>query len=273
VKRVAIWGASGFAGAALANAAEARGWSVKRLGRAELPFEATGEQMSAALRGSNFAFHCAGSAAGDQQGYADAATRFALACDADGVHHMVYLSTVAVYGTHYAGHVAVDAPLLGHGPYAASRISAEHGIRAALSGGGCRWTVVRVPMLVGKGMPGTALARLAGFARYGVFPHPGPEEALLACLGVRRLAEILVRLADSAAGGAWQFADHYRWAELARRSGALHGRRVLRVRLPPLGGRLRVLSSTTRYEDQSARLAGNTTLPSTDLDLEVALKA
>jgi hypothetical protein len=110
-------------------------------------------------------------------------------------------------------------------------------------------------------MPGTVLERFFKVLRLGVFPHPGPGEATIACLGVQRLAAILLRLPD-AGNATWQFSDHLRWVELAQRRG-----RVIRIRLPNLPGRFAVFSSTARYADDSG--AG---LPSTWQDVDELLR-
>lgn len=271
--RAAVWGSSGFAGARLCQAAEAQGWTVRRLARAELDFQASETQMAAALEGIEVAYHCAGKIAEpDSTGYSGAAGRFARACVAAGVRRLVYLSTLAVYGPRRSGGIGTDAPLIGADAYAASRIEAEVGIAAALSGSATSWSIVRVPMLVGRGMRGTALDRFFGALRLGLFPHPGPEEATLACLGVQRLAGILLRLPDEG-NATLQFADHLRWSELAQRYGELRGRRILRIPLPGLPGTFAAFSSTARYTDDTARLFGEKAdLPSTWTDVEALIR-
>jgi nucleoside-diphosphate-sugar epimerase len=250
VTRIAVWGASGFAGSHLCGAAEAQGWQVRRLGRTGID-----------LTGVQVAFHCAGKVAEpDAAGYVAAATEFARACAAARVRRLVYLGTVAVYGARVRGIIGKDAPLLGSGAYAESRIEAELAIQAALSGTDTAWSIVRVPMLVGPGMQSKALARFFGALRFGIFPHPGPEDAALACVGVRRFAQLMLRLPDEG-NATWQFADHLRWAELARR------KRAVRIRLPRLPGRFRVLSSTVRYADDSVRLAGDFSSTWDDVEL------
>lgn len=268
----AIWGAGGFAGSALSACAEASGWTVRRLDRLVLPMDSEVSAMAEMLRGAGIAFHCAGKIGQEgHEGYGESAMRFARACAEAGVQRLVYLSTVAVYGPQRRGFVSAEHALLGADAYAASRIEAERAIQAALSGGDCAWTIVRVPMLVGSGMPGRALRRLAGWARYGLFPHPGPEDAVLACLGIRRLAALLVR--SLASGNALiQFADHVRWLDVARRAGELYGRRVVRLPLPPIPGRLGALASTAHYQDDSARFGGAGPLPETAPDLDDALR-
>jgi nucleoside-diphosphate-sugar epimerase len=279
VTRAAVWGAGGFAGARLAEAAAAQGWSVRRLQRGAgdealaLDSGASEAGMAAALEGAEIAFHCAGRIAEtDPAGHAGAAGRFARACASAGVRRLVYLSTVAVYGPRRSGEIGTDAPLVATDTYAASRIEAEVAIAAALAGEATAWSIVRVPMLVGPGMPGSALLRFFAVLRTGVFPHPGPEDATLPCLGVRRLAAILLRLPGEG-NATLQFADNLRWTGIARRFGELRRRRILRVPLPALPGRLGVLASTARYADDCARLhAGSAGLPSTWEDIDALLR-
>jgi nucleoside-diphosphate-sugar epimerase len=265
--RAAVWGASGFIGGALCAAAEAKGWSVHRLPRDGAD--------AAALAGVDVAYHCAGKAEEtDPRAYVEAAERFARACAAAGVKRLVYLGTVAVYGLKTAGDIGTDAPLEGTGAYAESRISAERALQSALAGGATRLCVVRVPTILGCGMRGTVLARFSRAVGWGLFVHPGPAEATLACLGVRRLAQILVRLGDMPSPPALaQFSDHLRWTAIAERAGAARGRRILRLRIPALGGKLAVLASTAVYRDDTLSLFGETTgLPATAEDLEAALR-
>ncbi len=265
----AVWGAGGFAGARLCAAAAEEGWKVRALSRADLDLAASLERMTEALQGADIAFHCAGKAGnGGIAGYADAAGRFARAGALAGLRRVVYLSTVAVYGPRLRGEIPADAPLVGRDPYAQSRIDAEVALTAALAGTATRWSIVRLPMLVGRGMPGTALARFTAMLRWGLFPHPGPEDATLACLGVRRLAALLLRLPEHGSA-TLQFADHVRWTELAGRIASARGRTLVRLRVPNPGGRFAVLASTARYADDAGRLPGGAAgLPATWDDLE-----
>lgn len=265
----AVWGAGGFAGARLCASAAAAGWTVRALSRTDLDVAASLDRMTEALRGADIAFHCAGKAGdGGITGYEDAAGRFARAGALAGLRRVVYLSTVAVYGPRQSGEIGTDAPLVGRDPYARSRIDAEVALTAALAGTATRWSIVRLPMLVGRGMPGQALASFAAILRWGFFPHPGPEDATLACLGVRRLAGLLLRLPEDG-NTTLQFADHVRWMDLAARAAAARGRTLARLRVPNPGGRFAVLASTARYADDTERLRGGAAgLPATWDDLE-----
>lgn len=265
--RAAVWGASGFIGSALCAAAEGKGWTVLRLPRDGAD--------AASLAGVDVAYHCAGKAdEGDPDAYVAATERFARACAAAGVKRLVYLGTVAVYGVKTAGDIGTDAPLEGTGAYAESRIRAERALQSALAGSATRLCVVRVPTIIGRGMRGTVLARFARAVGWGLFVHPGPAEATLACLGVRRLAEILVRIGELPAPPALaQFSDHLRWTAIAAQVGALRGRSIPRVRFPALGGKLAVLASTACYQDDSLALFGpQSGLPATAEDLDAALE-
>ena len=265
--RAAVWGASGFIGGALCTAAEARGWAVQRLPRAGA--------HAAALAGAEVAYHCAGKADETDPGaYLEATERFARACAAAGVLRLVYLGTVAVYGFKTAGEVGTDTPLEGKGAYAESRIRAERVLPSALAGGPTRLCIVRVPTIVGHGMSGTVIKRFARAVGWGLFVHPGPADATLACLGVRRLAEILAKLGEMPSPPlVSQFSDHLRWAEIAERVGAQRGRHIPRLRIPALGGKLAVLASTARYRDDTLALFGpEAGFPATAEDLDATLR-
>lgn len=265
--RIAVWGATGFIGGALCAAAEARGWTVQRL-----PRDGAG---AAGLAGVDIAYHCAGKVTPtDSAGYVAMTERFARACAAAGVRRLIYLSTLAVYGLKFSGTIDKDAPLAGQGAYAESRIAAERALQRTLAGGDSRLCIVRVPAILGRGMPGTVIRRFARAVGWGVFLHPGPADATLACLGVRRLAEFLLRLGElDSPPPVVQFCDQLRWADIARRAGELRGRRVLRIPLPALGGKLALLASTANYADDAERLFGpDAALPRTAEDLDAALR-
>ncbi|MEW6690793.1 MAG: NAD-dependent epimerase/dehydratase family protein [Pseudomonadota bacterium] len=283
--RIAVWGASGFVGGALCAAAEARGWTVRRLQRSTagaleataLSFDSSESRMRDAVAGVEIAYHCAGSpAANNALQHPEAAARFAGACAKAGVARLVYLGTVAVYGPRSSGEIGTGTPLAGSSTYAQSRIETERRLRVALGDDPERLAIVRVPAVVGQGMPGTVIARFARALAWGVFPHPGPLNASFACVGVRRLAHILIRvgtLEPAPAHPVLQFAEHLRWVDIARRICESRGKRILRIRLPALGGRFAVLASTARYTDDAPRLFGNDPeLPSTWVDLDAAIK-
>lgn len=278
----AVWGASGFAGMQLCDAASSVGWRLRRFQRSggpdaiPLEFSAGEEEMEAALRGADIAFHCAGKAGDNSvEGYADAAGRFARACGRAGVRRLVYLSTVSVYGSPRGGEYGPESPTMGRGSYAQSRIEAESKILLAARGeqNEARGVIVRVPMLVGVGMPGTLLARVFRIFRTGMFPHPGRRDSLIAFLGIRRLSSMLVSLPESTPP-IIQFSDHIRWTDLAHRWSDLTGRRVIRIRLPNPGGRFMVFDSVSRYRDDSSILfAQNAPVPGTVEDLDAVIRA
>jgi nucleoside-diphosphate-sugar epimerase len=265
--RAAVWGASGFIGGALCAAAEAKGWTVQRLPRSGAD--------AAALANVDLAYHCAGKAAAtDPERYVADAQGFARSCSAAGVKRLVYLSTVAVYGRRLSGQIGTDAPLAATGVYAQSRIQAERIQQQAVAQSRTQLCIVRVPAILGRGMSGTVIERFARAVAWGVFLHPGSADATLACLGVRRLAQILARIGELPAPPPLaQFSDHVRWTDIARRAGALRGRRILRIPFPPLGGKLAVLASTACYRDDTLALIGEAaSLPSTQEDLDAALR-
>lgn len=277
----AVWGASGFIGRAVASAALDAGWRVRRLQRhgdgdvIRLAQEDDETRMRSALAGSDIVYHCAGKALeADAAGYADAAARLARACAHERVAQLVYLGTVAVYGTRTRGLVRVGDAMEGSGVYAQSRIAAERSMIDALHGTETRLCIVRVPAVVGEGMPGTVIARFVQALRWGVFPHPGTRDAVFACIGVRRLAQLLIRLGKvPPTSTILQFSDHPRWTDIASRVGMKKGRRILRLPLPPLGGALAPLGSTVHYVDDSDRIPGASPLPETTDDLDAAIEA
>lgn len=264
---VGVWGASGFIGSALCAAAEAKGWPVRRLPR-------SGGTLHD-LQGIDVAYHCAGSVPEpDAAGYVGMTERFARQCAAAGVRRLVYLSTVAVYGPRRAGTIKTDTPLDARDAYARSRRDAEQAVRIVAADTKCQRRIVRVPTIIGREMKGSVIRRFENALRWGLFLHPGSADAGLACLGVRRLAALLVGMAPHpSAPEITQFADFLRWTDIARHVGIQHSRRIVRIPLPAMEGRLAVLASQVRYEDDTVRLFGaDAGFPETVDDLTAALK-
>jgi nucleoside-diphosphate-sugar epimerase len=295
MKRAAVWGASGFVGSRLTRELASRDWQVCALLRSgesgtlpseiairPLSFESDAAQFDRALDGVEVAFHCAGSPAATPQAMADyveATRRFAEAACRAGAR-LVHLSTVAVYGAGGLDRVGRDAPLCGAGVYAQSRRAAEEASRACFAAAPEKLLIVRVPMVVGKDMRSQALRRFFSVLRWGVFPHPGAPDAVLNCIGIARLGQRLVEVADTG-HGVRLWSDSIRWTDLAQAYGRAAGVRIRRLPLPQTlinalldglvptrAADLKVLSNRVHFIDDGNPVAAGLPEPATLDDVD-----
>jgi UDP-glucose 4-epimerase len=301
MRRVAVWGASGFIGRHVVATLLDRGHQVRGLtrnpGKAPasrnerfeahaLDFGASPHVLRRALEGASCAIYCAGHATAgddDHSGYVASVGNLAEAAAGEGLERLVLISTVAVYGSRHAGMVGVETELRPDTPYARSRMIAEDAARKALARSDTRLTLFRVPAVVGADMRADVLRRVFRTLRSGFFLHPGRTEAVFPCVGVHRLAECIARVAEAgnrALPPVLQLSDSLRWSDLANQYGVLTGRKVLRIALPgkaigrvcrmlgfDLARPLAALDGRVCYEDNSEVLATRNQVPDTLRDI------
>jgi nucleoside-diphosphate-sugar epimerase len=255
VVTVALTGATGFIGGALARRLQQAGVTVRALVRptadaGRLPPEVeriTGalddaESLARLVRGAGVVVHCAGVVRGSgPQDFdpvnVDGVARLAAAVSAARPSpRIVHLSSLA------ARHPELS-------PYAASKRAGEHALRAAPA-----WTVLRPPVVYGPG-DGELLPLLRVMAR-GLAPRLGPRDGRLSLVYVDDLAEAVVALlAREAPGGTFELHDGrpagYAVEDIVRAVERWRGRRIVRVPVPaPLAGAL------ARLNALGARLRG-----------------
>ena len=172
-----------------------------------------GTDWTAALAGIDAVVHLAGIAhrsgrtpAGDVEAYGIVNThgtiRLAEAAAGAGVRDFVFASSIAVHGaaTDGRGPFRESDPLAPVAPYGASKARAEDGLAAIAARTGMAVTVIRPPLVHGRGAPGN-LALLAAALRRGA---PLPLASIRnrrAVLGVANLADFVSwRLASANAG-------------------------------------------------------------------------
>ncbi|BCL17517.1 NAD-dependent epimerase/dehydratase family protein [Micromonospora sagamiensis] len=208
--RVAVTGASGFCGSAVARAAEAAGARVRCLGRRpgpvgrHVPWDAAHETPD--LAGVDLVVHLA-AAVGDpvpgraaERGYravnVDGTARL---IDAAGDRPLVWVSSASVYRPGPAGPVREDHPVDGQlTAYGRTKAAGE---RLALAAGA---VVLRPRAVYGPGDP-HLLPRLLAARRGRWLPVPGPD-VLLSLTAVENLADACLA-ASAWPAGAYNVAD------------------------------------------------------------------
>lgn len=301
----AVWGAAGFIGRHIVEALLRHGWHVRGLGRVQpdvpvdwrgcyeswqLDFDASTEAMAPMLEGVTCAIHCAGHYDAGQDEldkYVSSVRRFAVAAHGQGVDRLVLISSIAVYGTYPDDSVSLATPPRPETPYACSRWSAERVAQEMLAAGSTRLVVVRVPSVVGADMRSDVLRRFFRALRPGLFLHPGRSDAVFPCVGVHRLAECIVCVADPQlreSPPVVQPVDCIPWVELANRYGRAVGRRLPRVGLPAKAVRfacrilgydvahaLSALDSVVQYQDNCSFVVGQSSLPRSIDDIDAVI--
>lgn len=262
-----VWGATGFVGRQLVRSLLASGWRVRALVRdleaANLgdsngleirciSMRSTRREMAEALTGADVVYHCAGHGNDRSfalQNFVEGTADFALSAREAGVRHYVQLSTVAVYGASTGVDIGPDTPVHPRNEYARSRHAAEQRAFQAFEGALDRCTVVRIPMVVGRGMQSDALRALFRVLRIGIFLHPGDRSAVLNCVGVNRLVASLVSMGTPGAAPlptVFQLADNLPWSEIVAIYAEASGRRIRRIPVPPGIAGLAALASASR---------------------------
>lgn len=300
-----VWGATGFIGRHIVEAMVRHGWRVRGLGRVRsdvpadgqesyeswpLDFAASDSAVAKALEGVTCAIHCAGHYDADDvelDRYVRSVRRMAVAAQGLGLDCLVLISSIAVYGTYPSDYVSLATPPRPETPYALSRWRAEQVAREILSASSTHLVVVRVPAVVGVDMHSDALRRFFRALRPGLFFHPGRSAAVFPCVGVHRLAECIVCLANSQFRGppsVVQPVDCIPWVELADRYGRAIGRRLPRVGLPAKAFRfacrtlgldvaraLMALDSVVQYQDNCSFMVSQSSLPRSMDDIDALI--
>jgi nucleoside-diphosphate-sugar epimerase len=211
--RMLVLGASGFVGAAAAEAASRAGWVVRGAGgrrpaRCADPVAvdlADTASLRSACRGAAVVVHAAGlahvaGAAGRDADFEAVNVRgtaaVVRAAAAEGVRRLVLVSSVSVYGDGVCPPGGFDetAPCRPASPYGRSKLAAEGIAREAVAGAGLELVVLRLATVYGPGDPGN-LARLMRVIDRGRFLWVGAGENLKTLVHVDDVGRALVTAA------------------------------------------------------------------------------
>lgn len=307
VSPVVIWGVTGFIGGAIADALISSGVCVRGISRREftvppkwqrlyehssLDFNATTDQLREVVRGASFVIHCAGHFEADEEyfnAYCSSCVNLADASAGQGVSGLLLLSSLSVYGSFISGFVGLDTPLIPVSPYGRSRVRAEELTIKALAGTGVKLFIMRTPAVVGVGMKSIVLTGVFNTIRSGLFLHPGRKSSCLACIGISRLASIVVMLIrypnEDQPVRVIQIVDNIQWTTLVARFSNIRGVPYIRIPVPGramikiLGllkisapGPLLALTSEAQYASSNCAMVKNF-LPETLDDIEALIRS
>lgn len=254
--RIAVTGASGFVGHALARRLPALGHEMVAVSRGTPPVGAaaavrwTGVHdtaaLATALRGADALVHLAARVHIMRETAPDPLAAFravnvngaraaAGAAHAAGIQRALFLSTIKVLGEQRpAPYTDADAPAP-HGAYAVSKLEAEEAFTSALASHG--WTILRPCLVYGPGVGGNFARLLHLGVDRGGLPLPlGRAQGARSLMYVDNLADAIVAALTSAAAVRRTFvvadAERPTTASLLRTLGALAGRRTRLVPVP-----------------------------------------
>lgn len=161
--KVAVSGAGGFIGSVLCPVLTAHGHAVQPIKSGEARLDAQAVVHLAGIA------HRSASAGELQRANVDFAVEVGRAAAQAGAH-MLFVSTLKVYGEQSDTPLHEASPLAPRDPYARSKARAEEALRAMP---GLRLTVLRPPLVYGPGVRANFLALLAAVARGVPLPLAG----------------------------------------------------------------------------------------------------
>jgi nucleoside-diphosphate-sugar epimerase len=128
--------------------------------------------------------------------------------------HLVFISSVAVYGLEMGTGIHEDFPLLGQTAYARSKIAAEAWLQEWCTHHRVRLTILRLPLVAGPHAPGNLGAMEAAISR-GRYVNIAGGHARKSMVLARDIARHILPIAE--AGGIYNLTDghHPSFAQLA----------------------------------------------------------
>jgi nucleoside-diphosphate-sugar epimerase len=246
-RTIALTGATGFIGSAVARRLERAGWRLRVLVRCSSPrVRLAGiavqwvqgdlediESLRRLVRGAYAVVHCAGAVRGASHGdfnrvnVAGVARLVQAATDTNPLPRFLLISSLAAREPHLS-------------PYAASKRQGEE-VLAALAGK-ISWAALRPAAVYGPG--DRELLPLFRCMGWGIAPVVGPERARFSLLYVDDLAEAVLRWLACGNRESRTFELHdgrpegYTWDNVVATVACLRGKRVLRLHIPLLMLRL-----------------------------------
>ncbi len=257
---IALTGATGFIGSALAQRLTKEGWRVRALLRSSTPpVHLTGtslewvrgtlddcDSLECLVGDADVVIHCAGVLRGITEAdfyptNVEAVSRLAsIAASRSPVPRFLLISSLAA-----------REPELS--PYAASKRMGEIALSKAADR--LSWTALRPPAVYGPG--DRALLPLLRLMWHGIAPIPGRQDARFSLLYVEDLAEAVVGwlARDVPERYAFELDDGhpqgYTWREVVETFERLRGRGVVRLQIPEL-----ILNLTARLNKMAASVIG-----------------
>lgn len=245
--KVAITGASGYAGSLLAREHAARGDIVHALARNTAAVPAapgielfTGDVRRAAALPDTFFdadvfYHCAAEIADESlmQAVNVDATRALLDRARGRVRRWVQLGSLSVYGTPRAGVIDEESPVEPRSVYARSKLEADALVMAA-SWPGYTWTVLRPAAVIGPHMRSGSMRALIRAVASGRFRFIGAPGALSNCVHEADMIDALVLCAtrSAAARRVYNLARNVPYERLVEAIAAANGFEAPRARIP-----------------------------------------
>lgn len=248
--KVAVTGANGLLGKALASLHVARGDEVRGLVRDakrvfdglpgvrvfEQDLAGEGESLFEFLDDVDVVYHCAAELHDPARmvGTNVEGTARLLKTAAGRIGRWVQVSTVAVYGRPREGTITEASPLAPVDAYAETKAGADTLVADLSAEGGFEYTVLRSCAVIGPGMQGKFLYRVIGLLNRGLFAPVGASAALVSLMPVANVAHALLECArlPQASGRIYNLADQCTVEHLVETCCAALGRQAPRWRLP-----------------------------------------
>jgi nucleoside-diphosphate-sugar epimerase len=220
---VAITGASGFIGAALARRHLESGDTVRQLTRRPLSRQPSGAQVAIGdlckpddrlarfADGVDVLYHCAGEMhdARRMRALNVEGTRALVDAAAGRIGRWIQLSTVGVYGRPRTGLVVEESPVAPENAYEATKAEADAVVLRAREEGRLRSTaIVRPSIVFGPGMPNQSIVQMIRMIERGLFFFIGRPGASANYVHVSNLVDALVLCGRAAPdGGVYNVSD------------------------------------------------------------------
>lgn len=207
---IAITGATGFVGEALALEMCKKSFIVRLLSRSRpkicdeyssaqynfCDFQNIDlESLKLHLKGVSILYHCAAENSVDSrmEGVNVAGTSILVDAASGLIDHCVYVSTVGVYGTQKDGIITEETALKPMNTYEKTKSRAESIVMKASLGGGFSFTILRPSKVYGLKMRNMTLRLLASLIKKNLFFFIGKTEGAANYIHIDNLVDALVR--------------------------------------------------------------------------------
>jgi nucleoside-diphosphate-sugar epimerase len=118
--------------------------------------------------------------------------------------HFIFISSVSVYGLLSGVLINENAPLLAEDAYGRSKIESENLVKKWCINNGVLYTILRLPLLVGKNPPGNLGSMIDGLKK-GYYFHIGGGNAKKSMVLASDVAKFIIKAAEK--GGTYNLTD------------------------------------------------------------------